>query len=437
MANVGTAPAGRTLIGKGNTTSPTFAAIGTDSGLTNHGVLLGQGSASFVATAAGLTGQVLTGVTGSDPIWAAPATSGTVTSVNGTVNRITSTGGTDPILDISANYVGQTSLKTLGTITTGVWNGTDIALADGGTNASLTASNGGIFYSTATAGEILAGTATAGQVLRSGSSSAPSWSQAVYPDTTTSQQLLYSSANNTIAELTTANSKFPATDSSGNLSMRALSVVTQVFTSTGTYTPTVGMVYCISEVVGSGGGSGGVATTGAATSGFSGGGGGGEYARGVFSAATIGASQAITIGAGGLAGTAGKNTGGTGGTCSVGALITALGGTGGSGSDALGTGTGESNPGGSGGTGGTGGSFRVQGSPGGNGTFSFGLFGFSGNGGNSYFSGGAKGLVSAGAGNAGQLYGGGGGGSSGFNQAAITGTAGAKGIVVITEYVIA
>lgn len=45
-----------------------------------------------------------------------------VTSVSGTANRITSSGGTTPVIDISASYVGQASITTLGTITTGVWN---------------------------------------------------------------------------------------------------------------------------------------------------------------------------------------------------------------------------------------------------------------------------------------------------------------------------
>ena len=39
-------------------------------------------------------------------------------------------------VDIASTYVGQTSITTLGTITTGVWNGTDVAVADGGTGAS-------------------------------------------------------------------------------------------------------------------------------------------------------------------------------------------------------------------------------------------------------------------------------------------------------------
>lgn len=51
--------------------------------------------------------------------WASIGGGGTVTSVSGTANRITSTGGATPVIDISASYVGQTSITTLGTVTTG------------------------------------------------------------------------------------------------------------------------------------------------------------------------------------------------------------------------------------------------------------------------------------------------------------------------------
>ncbi len=148
--------------------------------------------------------QVLTSNgAGVSPTWATPTT-GTVTSVSGTLNRITSTGGATPVIDISASYVGQTSITTLGTIATGVWNGTVIDLAHGGTNANLTASNGGIFYSTSTAGAILSGTATAGQVLRSGASAAPSWSTATYPATAgTSGKILISDGTNIVSSTPT------------------------------------------------------------------------------------------------------------------------------------------------------------------------------------------------------------------------------------------
>jgi len=57
----------------------------------------------------------------------AALTAGTVTSVSGTTNRITSTGGATPVIDISASYVGKSSITTLATIGTGVWQGTLVA----------------------------------------------------------------------------------------------------------------------------------------------------------------------------------------------------------------------------------------------------------------------------------------------------------------------
>jgi hypothetical protein len=70
MANVGTGSNGKTLIGAGVGASPTYADIGTNSGLTTHGVVIAQGNGAFQATAEGATGQVLVGNTGSNPTWA-------------------------------------------------------------------------------------------------------------------------------------------------------------------------------------------------------------------------------------------------------------------------------------------------------------------------------------------------------------------------------
>lgn len=58
---------------------------------------------------------------------------GNVFSAVGTSNRISVSGSG---IDIAATYVGQTSITTLGTIATGVWNGTTIAVANGGTGAT-------------------------------------------------------------------------------------------------------------------------------------------------------------------------------------------------------------------------------------------------------------------------------------------------------------
>lgn len=54
----------------------------------------------------------------------------------GTANRITVTADA---IDIANTYVGQNTITTLGTITTGTWNGTTIAVANGGTGATTAA----------------------------------------------------------------------------------------------------------------------------------------------------------------------------------------------------------------------------------------------------------------------------------------------------------
>lgn len=211
-------------------------------------------------------------------------------------------------------------------------------------------------------------------------------------------------------------------------------VVTQTFTNTGTYTPTANMIKCIVEVVGGGGGGGGSSTTNGAQISCSGAGGGGGYARGIFSSATIGVNQAVTIGAAGAAGAAGAGNGGTGGTTSVGALISATGGLGGLGSNPTAA---NANAGGFGGTG-AGGDFQCSGSPGTTGAgFSSGgvQSGIGGTGGSTFFGGGAPNSVNTAVGYPGQSYGGGGGGAiNGFSQTQQSGGAGFKGIVVITEY---
>lgn len=78
-----------------------------------------------------------------------------------------------------------------------------LGLSNGGTGSNLTANNGGVIYSDATQLQILSGTAVANRMFQSGASSAPSWSTATYPATTTAGRLLYSSATNTVSELTT------------------------------------------------------------------------------------------------------------------------------------------------------------------------------------------------------------------------------------------
>ena len=61
---------------------------------------------------------------------------GNTIDVVGTADRITANADS---IDIASTYAGQSSITTVGTITTGTWNGTDIAVLDGGTGASTAA----------------------------------------------------------------------------------------------------------------------------------------------------------------------------------------------------------------------------------------------------------------------------------------------------------
>lgn len=58
-------------------------------------------------------------------------------AIIGTANRVTVTNGdgvnANPIIDISTSYTGQSTITTLGTITTGVWNGSPLSVLYGGT----------------------------------------------------------------------------------------------------------------------------------------------------------------------------------------------------------------------------------------------------------------------------------------------------------------
>lgn len=65
-----------------------------------------------------------------------------VSSVSGTTNRVTSTGGTTPVIDISASYVGQSSITTTGTLTSGATGaGFTVALGSSTITGDLAFSN--------------------------------------------------------------------------------------------------------------------------------------------------------------------------------------------------------------------------------------------------------------------------------------------------------
>lgn len=94
------------------------------------------------------TGGIATSASGNTVTIDGSGIVGGVQTVSGTTDRITSTGGANPVIDIAGTYVGQTSITTLGTITTGVWNGTTVGPTFGGTGQT-TYTTGDILYASA------------------------------------------------------------------------------------------------------------------------------------------------------------------------------------------------------------------------------------------------------------------------------------------------
>jgi len=90
---------------------------------------------------------------------------GNTINVNVTANR---TAITADAIDIASTYVGQSSITTLGTITTGVWNGTDVAVTDGGTGASDAASARTNLGIKTTAGAVTTSTSTLARIAKQG-----------------------------------------------------------------------------------------------------------------------------------------------------------------------------------------------------------------------------------------------------------------------------
>lgn len=159
-------------------------------------------TAGSLATTVGKIGGNAVSLGGAFTMSGAFTFTGTVTGNTSvtfpTSGTLATTAGT--VASFSAGSTGFTP----NTATTGaVTLAGNLGLANGGTNASLTASNGGIFYSTGTAGAILAGTATANQHLASGASGAPSWTTATFPATTTAGTILASGSANTVTATAT------------------------------------------------------------------------------------------------------------------------------------------------------------------------------------------------------------------------------------------
>jgi hypothetical protein len=126
-----------------------------------------------------------------------------------------------------------------------------------------------------------------------------------------------------------ANAKLPAIDGSQLVNMpaptsgRLLNVV--VFTASGTYTKNPASNFVIAHVMGGGGGANGATGAGSISGSACSGAGGGYSMKRILTSA-LGATETVTVGAGGSRSASGASSGGGGGTSSFGAWCTATGG---------------------------------------------------------------------------------------------------------------
>ena len=119
----------------------TFAEEGTANG--DNGYVLSTNGAITLGTTA-ITFEQFSGA-GQITAGNGLTKNGNTIDAVGTSNRISVAADA---IDISTSYVGQTSLTTLGTIATGTWAATDVAVAHGGTGVSSFTSNGVLIANT-------------------------------------------------------------------------------------------------------------------------------------------------------------------------------------------------------------------------------------------------------------------------------------------------
>lgn len=223
--------------GTSGATVPLLNAINTYGALQTYGNNISFGGKQLNVTS--LTTNDVLQYNGTNWINVAPSSFVGVTSVSGTTNRITSTGGATPVIDISAAYVGQSSITTLGTIGTGTWQGTPVTntfLANPATTVNGQTCTLGSTCTVAAAAGTLTGTTLAANVVTSSLTSIGTIGTGTWQGTPIANAYIANPSTTVNGQTCTLGSTCTAAADAGTLTGTTLAanVVTSSLTTVGT-----------------------------------------------------------------------------------------------------------------------------------------------------------------------------------------------------------